>query len=254
MTAISTATPRYAQATSTTAYPVNAGAHIYEGALVCVQVSDGMLVDGTAATGTIFAGIADQTVDGGAADGDVTARVRQKGVFTLAASSGAATNVGKPVYLVDNNTVAVAPQTGAILVGYCVKYNSATSLDVDITGYAGTPAGSGGSGSIIIRIVPGSVLGGTDSNVQFGALSNGDLIQYDSALQYWKNVAASSIVIGTATNINITDDTTTNADYLPVWVTTSSGSLPAKVTSTKLKFNPGTGVMTVTGGIGGGTF
>lgn len=146
MTAISTATPRYAQATSTTVYPVNAGAHIYEGALVCVQVSDGMLVDGTATTGTIFAGIADQTIDGGAADGDVTARVRQKGVFTLAASSGAATNVGKPVYLVDNNTVAVAPQTGAILVGYCVKYNSATSLDVDITGYAGTPAGSGGSG------------------------------------------------------------------------------------------------------------
>jgi hypothetical protein len=115
-------------------------------------------------------------------------------------------------------------------------------------------AGSGGSGSMHIRIVQGSVLGGTDSNVQFGTINNGDLIQYDSALQYWKNVAASSIVIGTATNINITDDTTTNADYLPVWVTASSGSLPAKVTSTKLKFNPGTGVMTVTGGIGGGTF
>lgn len=115
-------------------------------------------------------------------------------------------------------------------------------------------AGSGGSGSIHIRIVPGSVLGGTDSNVQFGTLANGDLIQYDSVLQYWKNVAASSIVIGTATNINITDDTTTNADYLPVWVTASSGSLPAKVTSTKLKFNPGTGILTVTGGIGGGTF
>lgn len=64
-----------------------------------------------------------------------------------------------------------------------------------------TNAGSGGSGSVHIRIVPGSVLGGTDSNVQFGTLANGDLIQYDSALQYWKNVPASSASIGTATNL-----------------------------------------------------
>lgn len=62
-------------------------------------------------------------------------------------------------------------------------------------------AGSGGSGSIHIRIVPGSVLGGTDSNVQFSALVNGDLIQYDSVLQYWKNVPASTLPVGTATNL-----------------------------------------------------
>lgn len=62
-------------------------------------------------------------------------------------------------------------------------------------------AGSGGSGSIHIRIVPGSILGGTDSNVQFGVPANSDLIQYDSALQYWKNVAPSTISVGTATNL-----------------------------------------------------
>lgn len=62
-------------------------------------------------------------------------------------------------------------------------------------------AGSGGSGSIHIRMSPGSVLGGTDSNVQFGTLVDKDLIQYDGALQYWKNVPASSIAIGTATNL-----------------------------------------------------
>ena len=64
-----------------------------------------------------------------------------------------------------------------------------------------TNAGSGGSGSIHIRLVPGSVLGGTDSNVQFGTLANGDLIQYDSTLQYWKNVPASTLPVGTATNL-----------------------------------------------------
>jgi hypothetical protein len=50
-----------------------------------------------------------------------------------------------------------------------------------------TNAGAGSSGSIHIRIVPGSVLGGTDSNVQFGTLANNDVIQYDLALGYWKN-------------------------------------------------------------------
>lgn len=62
-------------------------------------------------------------------------------------------------------------------------------------------AGSGSSGSIHIRMSPGSVLGGTDSNVQFGTLADKDLIQYDSVAGYWKNVATSTISIGTATNL-----------------------------------------------------
>lgn len=57
-----------------------------------------------------------------------------------------------------------------------------------------------------------------------------------------------------ATNIAITDDTTTNATMYPVWVTANTGNLPAKVTSSKLSFNPSTGVLTATGGISGGTF
>jgi hypothetical protein len=57
-----------------------------------------------------------------------------------------------------------------------------------------------------------------------------------------------------STNIGITEDTTTNADYFPVWVTNNTGNLPAKVSSTKLKFNPSTGIFTATGGTGGGNF
>ena len=53
-------------------------------------------------------------------------------------------------------------------------------------------AGSGSSGSILVRVSAGSVLGGTDSNVQFGTLANNNLIQYDSANQYWKNVSSIS--------------------------------------------------------------
>ena len=58
-------------------------------------------------------------------------------------------------------------------------------------------AGSGGSGSMHIRIVQGTVLGGTDSNVQFSSpVPDKDLLQYDSALQYWKNVTPASVIAG----------------------------------------------------------
>ena len=56
--------------------------------------------------------------------------------------------------------------------------------------------GSVGGGSILIRLFPGSELGGTDSNVEFGTLANGDLIQYDSVAQYWKNVTPASVIAG----------------------------------------------------------
>jgi len=57
-----------------------------------------------------------------------------------------------------------------------------------------------------------------------------------------------------ATNVAITDDTSTATDMYPTWVTTSTGNLPIKVSSTKLKFNPSTGVLTATGGVTGGAF
>jgi len=122
------------------------------------------------------------------------------------------------------------------------------------------------NGILFIRPTFGSVLGGTDGNVQFGTLNNLDVIQYNSTGQYWQNVAASSLSVSyaatagsatdatNATNIGVTDDTSTNADYYPVWVTANTGNLPAKVTSTKLKFNPSTGALTATGGLGGGNF
>jgi hypothetical protein len=62
-------------------------------------------------------------------------------------------------------------------------------------------AGSGGSGSFQVLLQPGSVLGGTDSNVQLGTLANNDVLVYDSSLQYWKNLPSSSVPAGTAVNL-----------------------------------------------------
>ncbi len=50
-----------------------------------------------------------------------------------------------------------------------------------------------------------------------------------------------------ASATTITDDTTTVATMYPLWVTTNTGNLPTKVSSTKLSFVPSTGILTATG-------
>jgi hypothetical protein len=64
-------------------------------------------------------------------------------------------------------------------------------------------AGSGGSGSIQVEINHGSVLGGTDSNVQLTSVTNGNILTYDGGNAYWKNTdltAGTGISIGKSVN------------------------------------------------------
>ena len=62
---------------------------------------------------------------------------------------------------------------------------SAPNVKVQVA--ACNKGGSAGGGVITVRVNPGSQLGGTDSNVQFGALSSGQTIIYDATAGYWKN-------------------------------------------------------------------
>lgn len=143
------------------------------------------------------------------------------------------------------------------------EYTSSTKLQFNPSTGIFTATGFSGSGANLTSLpagqlsgtIPSAVLG--NSTVYIG--TTGILLNRTSGSQTLNGVsidgsAASATNATNATNIAITDDTSTNADYYPVWVTTSTGNLPAKVTSTKLKFNPSTGVMTITGGTGGGTF
>jgi len=57
------------------------------------------------------------------------------------------------------------------------------------------------NGILFVRPTFGSVLGGTDGNVQFGTLNNGDVIVYDSGDSRWENRAQSTLTVGTATNL-----------------------------------------------------
>lgn len=58
---------------------------------------------------------------------------------------------------------------------------------------------SASNGILFVRPTFGSVLGGTDGNVQFGTLSNGDVIVYDSGDSRWENRAQSTLSVGSAT-------------------------------------------------------
>ena len=129
-----------------------------------------------------------------------------------------------------------------------------------------TATGFSGSGASLTSLpagnltgtIPSTVLG--NSTVYIGttaiALNRGSAIQSLTGVSIDGSAgsATSATNATNATNIGITDDTSTNSDMYLAWVTASTGNLPAKVSSTKLKFNPSTGILTVTGGTGGGNF
>lgn len=106
-------------------------------------------------------------------------------------------------------------------------------------------AGSGGSGSLFINIGSASVLGGTDSNVQFGTLNNNDLITYDSTAQYWKNVAPSTVTVGNVSGVVAianggTGATTASAARTALDVPSTSGSGATGTWSISVTGNAGT--------------
>ena len=61
---------------------------------------------------------------------------------------------------------------------------------------------SSSNGILFVRPTFGSVLGGTDGNVQFGTLSNGDVIVYDGVDQRWENASQSNLSVGSSTNVS----------------------------------------------------
>jgi hypothetical protein len=149
--------------------------------------------------------------------------------------------------------------TGSISTGYVsstkYQFNPSTGI-LTATGFSGSAAGlTSVPAGQLSGTIPSGVLG--NSTVYIGttaiALNRGSASQSLTGVSI--DGSAGSVTNATnAANIGITDDTSTNADYYPVWVTNTTGNLPAKVSSTKLKFNPSTGVLTPTGGIGGGAF
>ena len=163
----------------------------------------------------------------------------------------------------DGDKIWYNPVTGGLTKNKPVAPNIKVQVGIVIN------AGSGGSGSFSVELAHGSELGGTDSNVQLSSPTNGNILSYDGGNGYWKNTsltAGTGISVSSSANgvltiantltagITITDDTTTNATRYLTFTSATSGSITGEnVSSTKLQFNPSTGVLTSTSFTGAGT-
>lgn len=107
-------------------------------------------------------------------------------------------------------------------------------------------AGSGGSGSFQVEINHGSVLGGTDSNVELTSVVNNDLLQYYAVGGYWRNVVPSTITVGSATNI-----AGGAASQIPYQSAAGTTSFIANGTAGQVLVSAGAGTPTWSGVYGG---
>jgi hypothetical protein len=126
---------------------------------------------------------------------------------------------------------------------------TATSFSGAGTGLTGTASSLSIGGTALN--VTGTVAvgnGGTGVTTLTGlAYGNGtSAFTAATAAQVVSVIGSTAVTNATnATNTAITDDTTTNATVYPTWVTSTTGNLPQKTSSTKLSFNPSTGALTV---------
>lgn len=107
---------------------------IVEGAIVTINAA-GYAINGGDDANTVFAGVADETVDNSAGNaGDTTIKVRRTGVFTFtAAFSAAQSDVNTLAYISDNQSVdLVGTTTNDVLVGRIVEVISSSKVRVDI--------------------------------------------------------------------------------------------------------------------------
>lgn len=114
--------------------PIEAGDVIYAGTLV-IRDADGYALKGADTASCTFAGVAADTVsNAGAADGAAEVAVYVEGTYEFAFSGTASqATVGVAVYVVDNQTVALAATTtNDVLVGKVVEFIDASTVRVKI--------------------------------------------------------------------------------------------------------------------------
>ncbi len=132
-------------------------------------------------------------------------------------------------------TVSVNPQSG-------LRANS-SGLYVNASSVAlGTlPVGVGGTGAT--TFTADALLKGNGTSA----------ISVASAADIVNSIGLTPVLRATASNNSlVTNDTTSSGTFYPVWVDATSGDKPIKISSTKLTFNPATGVLTATSFSGSG--
>lgn len=170
------------------------------------------LVSGTLANGSSLSGYTCFTVDSGTPTLE----------FICGTASGTSiTSLVRGVDTVDGKTSVAA-----------LEFSHRRGADVKITDF---PAFS------IVR----NIANGTDTFPNI--LSYGSDPSFTTGTQIIDKTYVDNSLSGGTALLGITNDTSTNATMYPVWVTANTGNLPIKVSSTKLSFNPSTGLLSSIG-------
>jgi len=146
--------------------------------------------------------------------------------------TGNASTVTNGVYTTDTETV-----TNTMLAGSISDSKLST---ISTAGKVSNSATTATQANTANAIVARDASGNFTANIITAALSGN------------ADTATNSTNATNATKAAITEDTTTNASKYITWVDANTGNNPVKTTSTKLTFNPSTGLLSATGFSGSG--
>lgn len=179
--------------------------------------------------------------------------------FTVAGSSGNTVIAGTLV--TGSGAVALTGATGKIVAIDSTRFASLSGANL-----TGIPTSAVSSGNFVATVASGTGITSsvTSGNAAATAISlNNTAVSpatYGSSTQIpvlaidqqgrITGASTVSVSVSGATSVAITDDTTTNATMYPTWVTTTTGNLPVKVSSTGVRWNPSSGAFTVSGSVG----
>ena len=131
-----------------------------------------------------------------------------------------------------------------------------TSTHAGFRSWVPMTGGGGGGGTTTNALIVNSSGTGDASGFTFNGSATKTLSYNSIGAAPISNPTFTGTITGTlsgnatsTTNINIIDDNSTASNMYPVWVTNNTGTLPAKTSSTKIKFNPSTATLYCAGDI-----
>ena len=153
-------------------------------------------------------------------------------------------------------------QTCALPISGGLTKTKPSAPNVKVQMAAVINGGSSGGGTILIRIDPGSTLGGTDSNAQITSPANGNILTYDGTNAYWKNtdiasgtgISVSKSATGVLTVENTAPDQTVSiasgtgisvSGTYPSFTVTNSGVTSLTGTASQVTVSASTGGVTL---------
>ena len=185
-------------------------------------------------------GLTPSTATTGAVTLAGTLNVANGGTGITAFGTGVATALGQNVtgsgsIVLSTSPTLVTPALGTPASG--VVTNLTGTASININGTVGATTATTGAFTTVSAtgVITSTVATGTAPFTVSSTTAVANL-----------SIGGTAATATNATNIAITDDTTTATAVYPTWVTTTTGNLPQKTSSTKLTFVPSTGTLTTT--------